>query len=152
MARNKQPKPRDKVVKQGANPADAKQVRVQEQDYRQQEVRWSFALFDPEFELRVNAQSHDSFLDVGSWMKSAEGRTWAQIEANRKRDHPVPTSGLVPGAQRRLRELKQDDVDELWRLRFSGTRRIWGIRQGRFFRVLWWDPDHLVCPSKKRHT
>jgi hypothetical protein len=43
-----------------------------------------------------------------------------------------------------LVDLKLDDIEELYRFRFTGTQRIWGIRDRRTFRVLWWDPDHQV--------
>ncbi|MBE3069939.1 MAG: hypothetical protein IMZ55_05305 [Acidobacteria bacterium] len=59
---------------------------------------------------------------------------------------------LIHEAQRRLVEIKVDDRDELLRLRFGGTQRLWGVRAGRFFLALWWDPQHTICPSNLRHT
>jgi hypothetical protein len=51
----------------------------------------------------------------------------------------------------RLIELEHDDED-IACLRLSGTGRLWGFRRGRYFHVLWWDPDHQVWPSRKKHT
>jgi hypothetical protein len=85
-------------------------------------------------------------------MRDYERRTWAEIIANSRRDHTVPVDHLVKEARDRLVYLNQDDVDELWRLRFEGEQRIWGIKHGPLFRVLWWDPLHRVCPARKRRT
>lgn len=77
--------------------------------------------------------------------------TWAQIEQNKKNNHSVSVEDFVSAAQARIEEL-QLDVDELFRFRFTGTQRLWGIRDRERFKILWWDPDHKVCPSKKKHT
>lgn len=68
------------------------------------------------------------------------------------RDHAVKVSSIIPEAQRRLMELQLDDTDQLWRFRFDGETRLWGLRDGSCFLVLWWDPEHKVCPSKLKHT
>ena len=78
-----------------------------------------------------------------------EKLTWGQIEQNRKLNHSVAVGKLTGAAQRRLAELNQDDVDELFRFRFGSTGRLWGIRDQATFKVLWWDPHHKVCPSTK---
>ena len=59
---------------------------------------------------------------------------------------------LSRDAQARLEYLKRDDVDGLWCVRLSGLERVWGTRRGPVFNLLWWDPDHTVCPSHKKHT
>lgn len=55
-------------------------------------------------------------------------------------------------SHRRLAELGYDDQDRISRLRFGGTLRLYGFLRGNIFHVLWWDPDHKVYPSPKRHT
>ena len=52
----------------------------------------------------------------------------------------------------RLRELQQDDSDGLYELRFGGKERVWGIRRDDRFCILWWDPEHMVCPSTLKNT
>lgn len=76
--------------------------------------------------------------------------TWSGVMGNGS--HPVPLDNLTTEAVRRLEEIGQADVDELFSLRLSGKERIWGIRDRHILKVLWWDPDHLVCPSIKKHT
>ncbi len=81
-----------------------------------------------------------------------ERMTWGHIETDRKHNHEVPVQNLSKNAQKRLAKLKLDDVDSLYRFRFTGTQRLWGIRDRETFIVLWWDPDHAICPSSKRNT
>lgn len=121
-------------------------------DWRKQPVLWSFAIFD-DYDWRDADRNADWCVLVESLtqLKACEGRTWAEIESNRWRDHPVEVSALIADARKRLADVFPD-ADELWRLRLSGTMRVWGIRERRIFRVLWWDPHHVVCPSELKHT
>ena len=79
-----------------------------------------------------------------------ETMRWADIES--AGSHAVEVGRLCAAAQKRLRELRQDDVDELFSLRLAGRARVWGFREGRLLRILWWDPEHAVCPAEKKHT
>ena len=63
----------------------------------------------------------------------------------------IPTEKLSPAAQARLSELQLDDY-EIWQASLSGVQRIWGVRKGNIFYPIWWDPDHQICPSRKKHT
>jgi hypothetical protein len=85
---------------------------------------------------------------VVSHLRDYERRTWEEIERDHKRDHPIPVpcDGLSRDALDRLRTLRMDDIDELWRFRFGAKVRVWGIRFDHYFRVLWWDPQHKVYP------
>jgi hypothetical protein len=40
----------------------------------------------------------------------------------------------------------------MFRFRLAGERRLWGYRVGRTFHVVWWDWDHKVYPTEKKHT
>lgn len=66
--------------------------------------------------------------------------------------HSIQLSELIPEALQRLREIKQDDVDELMSFRINGRNRVWCIQDQSVMKVLWWDPDHEVCPSLKKNT
>lgn len=62
----------------------------------------------------------------------------------------IPIDNLCSQAQSRLQTIELDDLDGLWELRLSGAKRIWGHREGHIFYIIWWDPDHQVCPSAKK--
>ncbi|MGO2111641.1 MAG: hypothetical protein ACTH31_08515 [Pseudoclavibacter sp.] len=60
---------------------------------------------------------------------------------------------VIPkNAKRRLEELERDDETEIARLRCGAKPRLYGFLREHVFHVLWWDPDHLVYPSKLRNT
>ena len=144
---------RKKRPKKAFTPTPSKTPKVGvPEDAERQTIQWSFLRFD-------NHVWHDHqyqfgpFCEIAGHMKSYERMTWAQVRsASGGRDHPLPMSKLTADAQRRLEGLKLDDFDELWRLRFTGVKRVWGVRIGRVFNVLWWDPQHKVCPSAMKHT
>jgi hypothetical protein len=88
---------------------------------------------------------------VLSKIKSYESMTWGQILADQKRNHSVALADCSKDARDRAIELDLD-IDELFRLRFNGTQRLWGIRDRQHFKLVWWDPEHQVCPSTLKHT
>lgn len=115
-------------------------------------MTFSFALFDRQFRLSDGFSESDGIYEIGEKLKSYESRRWSEFTQSKKRDHSVPVHRLITDARKRLVELRQDDLDELWRFRFGAKQRLWGIRRGSRFLVLWWDPEHMVCPSQKKHT
>ncbi len=83
-------------------------------------------------------------------LKDFETMTWQEISGHRH--HSIPVDTLSANAKRRLSDLKLDDIDEVFSLALTGTQRVVGIRDQNVFRVLWWDPEHRVCSSHKKHT
>jgi hypothetical protein len=55
-------------------------------------------------------------------------------------------------ARERLVELEYDDEDQISRLRVTGCGRLYGFRRDERFYALWWDPEHAIYPSRKKHT
>lgn len=66
--------------------------------------------------------------------------------------HPIELHKLSKEARDRLEELQHDDLDTLFSLRVKGQERVFCIHHGNIMRVLWYDPEHKVCPSKLKHT
>lgn len=105
--------------------------------------RWSLSAKEAETILRF-------LTDLGQ-------KTWGQVMAekdsyNRPMNHAHPIGELAKPARRRLEELYEDSEEYLFRFRLGGAQRLWGIRSGDTFRVLWWDPDHQVYPVGKKNT
>ena len=55
-------------------------------------------------------------------------------------------------ARARLSLRVRDVPSPLWSFRVNGEQRIWGLKFGPEFHVLWWDPHHRVYPSTLRNT
>ena len=86
-------------------------------------------------------------------LKNFESMTIHEIFVNGKKfNHSVPVEDLCTKAKNRLGELKLFDLEELHSLRLSGTERIWGILTQNVIALLWWDPEHEVCPAELKNT
>ena len=71
----------------------------------------------------------------------------------KKQNHNVRLNRLSADVRRRLQEIFGAlDVDAAVSLRVTATERVWGILEGNILRLLWWDPDHQICPSMKHNT
>lgn len=114
-------------------------------------ISWHLRTADLEGPWGWKSCNPQAFWDlIGAKIGSFEQMTWGEIV--RGGSHSVPIGKLVPDAQKRLSEINQDDVDDLFSLRLSGKQRILGIRTRSILKVLWWDPEHTACPSEKKHT
>lgn len=111
-------------------------------------VQWCFAIFDNKH-WHDNSHTGESFYAVAKHLRDYQGLRWADVK---RRDHPIEKNKIITEAQQRLEYLNQEDIDQLWRLQFTGLQRLWGIRDESVFRVLWWDPQHKICPSRLKHT
>lgn len=81
-------------------------------------------------------------------IKNYETMTWYSLNSNGS--HSIAKIDIINEAQKRLRELGQDDIDKLYSLRLTGKQRMWGIKDGRILKILWFDPKHEICPSLKK--
>ena len=82
-----------------------------------------------------------------------EEQTWADIFRDRKKHHHIAVDKLIPDAQR-LVQAHEEDVDQVFSIHISSTERIFGIIEPGvgILNIIWWDPEHEICPSKKKYT
>lgn len=90
----------------------------------------------------------EMMFNVRDRLISFESMPWGDIIRDTG-SHPVRIDRLVKDAQERLDALRLDDLEELFSLRITGVRRVWGIMEHNVLILLWWDPEHEVCPSLK---
>lgn len=79
----------------------------------------------------------------GELLKATGGRT------SGNNHHSISVDQLSQKAIGRLTELKLEDIDELFSLRLTGKIRLWGIKDGRVLKLLWYDEDHSVYPVNR---
>ncbi len=97
--------------------------------------------------------STEALVEIWDRLIWFESMTWREIlVSSRKQNHRVGIHKLCPEAQARLEDIEQSDIDHLISLRISSRGRVWGILESHVLTVLWWDPEHQVCPSIKKHT
>lgn len=95
----------------------------------------------------------DKLADVRGKLAQFEAMTWNEIlVAGKKQNHSITVADLSKEARERLHVIGLGDVEMLVSLRLSNKERVWGLRQGAALLILWWDPDHAVCPSLMKHT
>lgn len=80
-----------------------------------------------------------------------ERHTWSDIVSDKKHNHWIDTSDLIKEAQDRLIELKIF-YDSLFFLRLTGTVRLFGYIENGVYYIIWYDENHEICPSNKKHT
>ena len=83
-------------------------------------------------------------------LKPFECSKWSEILAQQSRGNKrhgfIDCGSICSDAQRRLKEINQDDVDQLFHFRLTSGVRCWGIVDRHTFKMLWWDPKHDVYP------
>ncbi len=114
---------------------------------------WRFGRFDAECvewgEKTLQANIHK----VLEGLKSYEDLPWQEIKQaphdkkGKKKNHNVKLEGLTKEAIKRLNQIKNDDITEVFSLRFNNMFRVIGIRDGAVLYILWIDPDHKVCKT-----
>jgi hypothetical protein len=85
---------------------------------------WQFHLCDKDHELWGwgKLKPHEFIEIITRQLQGHEKMTWADIKlaaggrSSGTNSHPVPTSGLINDAQKRLRQLKLDGYEELFSL------------------------------------
>lgn len=83
-------------------------------------------------------------------MKGWETMTWHAINGP---DNHYSYENICKEAKARFKERNMVLFsDNLYSLRITGRRRLWGILTGGIFHILWWDPEHSVYPVAKKHT
>jgi hypothetical protein len=77
--------------------------------------------------------------------------TWAEIKKAKKQNHTIAVKQLCKAARDRVDALRLG-IDDVFSLRVSGAERIIGVRDRQYLKILWWDPDHQVCPAELKNT
>ena len=142
----KQVRLREKAIEKLPRYIDAPQNRAVEYP------TWRFTQCDWEHnEWGWCSLSADKWLYITQKLSQFETMTWQEITG--LENHSVPVEDCPnPDTLRRLQDLLLDDVDTLFSLRLSARERIYGIFHNSTLLLLWYDPNHTVWPSPKKHT
>ncbi len=142
-----------KRVKRNKNPRIVKQPRKNPSLLSSTSLKpvWQTGIIDLEGPWSwENIQIDTFFKDILPKIQNFEKMSWNEILG--RNNHEVRIDQIGKQAQKRLRDLSLDDFERLVSLRLTGRQRVWGIKTNNIFKILWWDPDHKVCPSNLKHT
>jgi hypothetical protein len=132
-------------------PAAQKQPRIAAPHVRGASVAWRFTLADRNGPFAWPNLSEPSEYKVAvEHLHQFEQMDAGAIE--RSGSHFIEIDALSKEAKNRLIEIKLDDLDGLFSFRIQGKPRIFCRTDNGYMDVLWWDPEHQVCPSAKRNT
>lgn len=129
-----------KVVKTNTN----------QQNRREGKPSWRFSTVDKSgpFAWPIGSNEESTIVEK---LHSFDSMTWADIQG--KQHHSLSASSLSKVAKQRLEEIQLDDeIENLFSFHLQGKPRIICIRHNDLALLLWYDPDHQVAPSTKKHT
>lgn len=136
------------VPKKATNRAEKKVVRIQE-NVPVNKPSWRFSTVDLSGPFAWPKGSNTE-MEILEKLHQFDSMRWSEIEGSDH--HAISIGSLSKEATKRLSEISLDDVDEVFSFHFSGRPRIIGIRELGVVKLLWWDPNHQVCPSTKKGT
>ncbi|MCK9490727.1 MAG: hypothetical protein M0Q24_01445 [Sulfurimonas sp.] len=143
-----------KIPKYILDSETSKEVRLSAKipdSFDRHEPSWKFNLIDNDGPWGwSNIDTSERWDILSNKINFKENLNWAELKE--KGSHNIEINKLTKKAQKRLVEIGCNDIDELFSLRISGKERIWGIRDRFALKIIWWDPEHEVCPSLKKHT
>ena len=120
---------------------------------------WMFDKIDRggDFRFDINRDDFDS-KELINKMISYSGMTWKEIvrqthDDKRSKHHYLKINDLSKPALSRLKVLGlEEDSDQIFSFAFNNKLRIIGLREKDKFHLLWYDKEHQVCFSHKKHT
>lgn len=148
-SRNRRDRKRSKIAKNHQVSDQGKKAR-KAKFQEDQKVQFSAELMDHSSSWGWGNIDGHSLQDFFRKLFNFQGYTLQNLRG--QGSHWVNIDSLSPNAQRRLREINQEDLEDLFSLRLAGKNRVWCIRDRNNLKLLWWDSRHEVCPSLKKHT
>ena len=136
-----------KKAKIAYEPNPKKQAKVTEPKELSSHISWRFSSCDKEGPFAWFASDVAKYREVIEKLYTFE--TMTETERAKTGSHNIEIHKLSPAAKKRLQDIKRDDIDGLMSFRVAGTNRVMCVREGNVMKVLWFDPDHQVCPSLK---
>jgi len=81
-------------------------------------------------------------------LQSYERLKWREVRC-KDHCHPWELDELPTEFYRRLQE-RQILVDELFQISLGNKPRVLGVKEGKIFYLMWYDPDHKFWPTKAK--
>ena len=147
--KGKNKKPKNKVKISTEKKARGGSI-LENEKVEEKKLSWKFSIIDTDGKWTFKKIEKDYFWNkLLSTLKSLESQTVGEFIIP-EHNHKIERDRLCKEAQKRLIKIKLDDCDEFYSVHINSMERLWGILEGSYFKILWWDPNHEICPSKKR--
>jgi hypothetical protein len=133
----------------GNYPQGEKQVRAAPIPIDDNKPSWRFSTVDKLGPFAWPQGKNEELVIVGK-LHSFDSMSWSEISG--QDHHSIRVDRLSKDAKDRLADIQQDDIDEVFSFHIQGKPRVICIRDRNVAKLLWYDPEHKVCPSEKKHT
>lgn len=149
-----------KKITKSSEKSTKRTVRDQSQSSDKEKIIWMFDKIDTagEFAFDLNKISSENLKEIFDKMISYSTMTWGEIKRQthdngKSKHHFLDLKGMSDSAKKRI-EMKhlEEDTDAVFSFALTNTLRIIGIRENRYFHVVWYDENHKFYPSSKKHT
>ena len=119
----------------------------------EERVSWRLGDADLGGPYQWSAITHADLARLVSVFREVDKKRWSQAMGDSTGEiKSIPRTSLCADAQRRLEAIHRDDESWFHEIRLGAKPRVWGTRSDSIFHVLWWDPEHQVCPAGLRNT
>ena len=119
--------------------------------YKTKHPTWTFNRLDYDWLPADVDWQNDIVRKLGNY----ETQTWGEIMiANGGRKHGTNShfdniSELTAEFKERWKQLHLEEYDQVFSLRLTGERRIFGILEGAVLSIVWYDAEHKAYPTSK---
>lgn len=144
-----------KVAKEAAAVSAEKRPKDGGSSFFREKPIWSFSHLDCRYSKWGFHHTDALFEEVITKLRDYERMSCSDImSASGGRNHGTNShfenvSELIPEAQKRWADLHLEEYDQVFSLRLTGTRRLYGILLDGVFRVVWYDQNHEIYSLTK---
>ena len=152
-------KSQKRVTVTGQTTAKVPVIALSDDGYYTNAPVWAFSKSDLDHQrwgLKVN---ENKLLGIIEKLRAYEGMTWRDIlsdTSGRKRNpknSEKHITQIINEARGRFQELNlSHEHDSIYSFSIDGATRLWGVRTGSIFYIVWIDPNHEIYPVEKSHT
>jgi hypothetical protein len=142
-----------KQAREVPSPSKQPRIAVDPNSYYQKRPSWRVAKMEFVDPFGWHILDANGVNAIREKLANFETMTWKEILLDaKKQNHNISVDDLVKEAQDRLTEIFPEQLDELTSLRLTGNQRVWGQINEGVMELIWWDPEHQICKSNKKHT
>lgn len=148
-----------KTNQKNRNGADKRTIKKTGESSNNKKVVWRFDMIDRSgkfaFDLNRKDFRHKDFMEK---LIAYSSMTWRDVtsqthDEGKSKHHFLSADSLSREALERVKARELDEsLDAIFSFALENKLRIVGVRIDENFHVLWYDPEHEICPSSKKHT
>lgn len=143
----------DKLVRTGHKPGHGKRPRGAEKSIEANKSTFTWRVRDIDYHGAWGWGKVTACLlfKIINRLHDYEGMSWGELLKG-SHNHAMDIAKINTKAKARLQKTKFPGAGVLHQLNFGKKERIWGVREGAIFHVLWWDQDHTVYKTQRKNT